>query len=102
MRRILYSDVVAAASAIRIVERDERQRVLDRMINRAHCADKFRKRFGKLLPGCGDGSLITACSGLPKDSSGCLGDRDFAECMLQVFSAILAWRTSQAGRGGNA
>lgn len=100
MRRILYGDVVALACFIRTVDKQERRALLEKLIDEAHCADKIRKRFLSLCAGSGDGSLIGVCYGLPKDTLGCFGDRDFAEAMLQVFTAILAWRSDQAARGG--
>lgn len=101
MRRILYGDIVAVASVIRYVDPGTRGGLLESMIYQAHCADKFRKRFGLRCAGLGDGSLEASCSGLPKAVVGHFGDPDFADCMRQVFEAIIEWRTTQRTRGGN-
>lgn len=92
MRRILYGDIVAAASVLRLVEPDARGRFLDLLLYRAHCADKFRKRFGRWCAGLGDGTLAATCVGLPRTSGGFFSDPDYADSMRMVFEGILKWR----------
>jgi hypothetical protein len=102
MRPVLYADIVAAASVVRCVEREGRSQLLDGLIDRAHCADKFRKRSSRWCPGFGDGSLVAACAGLPRQTGEFFSDSDYAECMRQVFEAILRWRARQQLRGNTA
>lgn len=101
MRRILYGDVVAVASVTLSVAPAMRGYLLESLMHKAHCADKFRKRFGRWCPGSGDGSLVAACSGLPRANIDMLGDPAVTDCMLQVFDGIKRWRCSQSTRGGN-
>lgn len=102
MRPILYGDIVAAASVIRCVDPDARRTFLDQMMDRAHCADKFRKRLGLLCPGFGDGTLAATCAGRPRQTGGYFSDPDYADCMRNVFEAILTWKSLQRIRGGAA
>lgn len=95
MRRILYGDIVSAAAVLRCVASEERRQFLDRLMYRAHCADKIRKRFGRSSVRWGNGTLEAACAGWPRRTDGFFGDPDYAECMRLVFSAILKWRRSQ-------
>lgn len=95
MRKIIYGDIVVAASVIRCVEPYARSSFIDRLMHKAHCADKFRKRFGRWCAGMGDGSLVAACSGLPRETFDYLGDPDVADCMQLVFEAVKKWRDFQ-------
>lgn len=101
MRRILYGDIVTAASVIRRVKPEMRGSLLAKLMEKAHCADKFRKRNGRWCPGLGDGSLVSACSGLPRENIDRFGDADVVECMREVFDAIGKWKLSQRLQGGN-
>lgn len=101
MRRILYGDIVAAASVLRLVEPDARSRVLDLLFYRAHCADKFRKRFGRWYAGLGDGTLAASCRGMPRATDGFFCDPDYADSMRQVFEGVLRWKDFRRARGGD-
>ena len=99
MRRVLYGDIVAAASVLRCVEPDARGPMLDLLLYRAHCADKFRKRFGLWCAGLGDGTLAATCEGLPRANGGFFGDPDYADSMRQVFEGILKWKNFRFAKG---
>ena len=99
MRRILYGDIVAAASVLQCVEPDVRGRMLEMLLYRAHCADKFRKRFGQWCAGLGDGTLAATCEGLPRATGGFFSDPDYADSMRLVFEGILKWRNFRFARG---
>ena len=61
MRALLHVDVVTAARALLAVPATERIALCEQLFDRAHAADKYRKRLGRYLQEYGSGSLASAC-----------------------------------------
>lgn len=93
MRAVTHGDVVAAARAIRRMPRAARLGAVMGMLEKAHVADRFRKRFGRAHPLWGNGSLMAVAlqshceQAEPFPSDSCQLD-----AMATVIEAILAWR----------
>lgn len=60
MRRLLHDDVCSAARVLRRCPPDQRARLCERMIAEAEAADAYMKRFGRVHPLWGNGSLSAA------------------------------------------
>lgn len=70
---------------------------------RAHCADKFRKRLGRVHPRWGDGSLMAfALLTYRGKRHYDLGNRAFLSALRTVLDQLLLWRHFQAARGQKA
>ncbi len=89
MRALLHVDVVTAARALLAVPAAERVMLCDQLFDRAHTADKYRKRFGQYLHGYGSGSLASACWDRVLMPEPFLSDKDYAQCMCLVFERVL-------------
>jgi hypothetical protein len=61
VRRILIGDIAAVLAELKTVPPEKQRIKLEDLFYRAHCADKFRKRTGRVLLGFGDGTLQGAC-----------------------------------------
>lgn len=93
MRAVTHGDVVAAARAIRAMPRVARLGAVMGMIEKAHAADRFRKRFGRAHPLWGNGSLMAValrCRG--ERAEPFPSDPGHLDAMATVIEAILAWR----------
>lgn len=64
MRAILHGDVVALARVLLSVRREDRTVLCDRVFDKAHAADKYRKKSGVYHSHLGSGHLASACHGL--------------------------------------
>lgn len=97
MRSILHGDLRAAAIYARDLPPARRGPALAALLDRAHCADRYRKRLGRVHPLWGDGTLWAA---VPRPPVGLaepfLSDQAYLESMLEVFQAILCWKERQA------
>ena len=60
MRAITHCDILTAARAVRHLPVDPRRDEVLRFLDRAHSADRFRKRTGMTHPFWGNGSLSGA------------------------------------------
>ena len=95
MRAVLHGDVVALARVLLGVEKARRLRVCIQIFDRAHAADKYRKRFGRYHKCLGAGSLASACWGMAKVPEPFLSDKDYAHCLRVIYDQVLE------GRGPN-
>jgi hypothetical protein len=66
------------------------------MIAAAHAADRHRKLTGCLLPGCGDGSLMSAAMLRARQPAGII-DEDYRRCLLVMLERLAA---ASAGHSG--
>ncbi|KAB7616069.1 hypothetical protein F9L33_04725 [Amylibacter sp. SFDW26] len=89
MRALLHVDVVTAARALLVVPDRERVALCDQLFDRAHAADKYRKRFGRYLRGYGSGSLASACWDRALMPEPFLSDKGYAKCMRLIFERVL-------------
>lgn len=92
MRQVLLGDVVAAARALMDLPPSERAAAIARMIDQAHCADKFTKRTGRPHKCWGNGSLMAAAVPKPKTREPFLSDPAYIQAMQQCLAALLAWK----------
>ncbi len=100
MRAILHGDVTAAARVLLLRPPEARPRFIRRLLSEADGADRYRKRTGRAHPHWGNGCLMAAALKYEAAPEPFLSDRDYAECMVIVLEAIIAWR-SDAARGRN-
>ena len=93
MRGITHGDAVAAASLLRGAPRESWDSTLGSLFERAHAADLYRKRLGRLHPCWGNGSLVSAvlCESAvwPEQR---LSDPDYADALVAVLLALIRWR----------
>jgi len=89
MRALLHVDIVMAGRALLAVPEQDRVAVCEQLFERAHVADKYRKRFGRYLKGYGAGCLASACWGVPLMPEPFLSDRDYAQCLKVIFEQVL-------------
>ncbi len=99
MRALLHVDVVTAARVLLTVPCRKRGAVCDQLFDRAHAADKYRKRFGRYLHGYGSGSLASACWDWMLMPEPFLSNKDYAHCLSVIFDRVLlGFPTSRARR----
>jgi hypothetical protein len=89
MRALLHVDVVTLARVLLSVEAEKRSETCDQLFDRAHAADKYRKRFGRIHMNYGRGDLASACWDEKKRSEPFLSDRDYAQCMRVILDRVL-------------
>ena len=88
MRRVLYSDVTAAARAVLSVPPGIRLQACVRMLDQAHCADCYTRRLGRPHPIWGNGTLLGAArAGDMADEPGFDCD-DYCRCIALVVQHI--------------
>ncbi len=93
---VTQADVNQAARRLWATPRQDWGRVMGRALAKAHAADQYRKRFGRLHPVWGNGSLAAALSGegrLPPEPF--LSQTLFLEATAEAINAILEWRKRQ-------
>lgn len=93
MREFTHGDAVAAASALRTRPQDTWDGWLSAYLDRAHAADQFRKRTGRVHHHWGNGSLMSAilCD-MPVWPEPRLSDPDYAEALVAALEALIRWR----------
>lgn len=93
MRAVTSGDLRLLARHLAGLRRTERPDVALRLLERAHVADRYRKRTGKAHRLWGDGSLAAA---IPKASLAgtepSVADRDHLEALSDALTAILRWK----------
>jgi len=62
MRAVALADIEAALRVLLLHEPAVQPRIATRLIDQAHCGDKYRKRLGKPHPQFGSGTLMSAAS----------------------------------------
>lgn len=97
MRAIGHGDVVSTACAVLGLPSRARRRAVLRLLDQAHAADAYRKRFGRAHPIWGNGSLMAVARGVQVPGAGVrteprLGDLRYCRCLAQVFDIIVEWR----------
>lgn len=58
---MLVADLVAVADLLAILPEAARAGAARRLVREAHAAHKYQRRFGRLHPAWGDGSLMSRC-----------------------------------------
>lgn len=98
MRALLHVDVVTLARVLLAVEAGKRLDICGYFFDRAHAADKYRKRFGRIHMGFGRGDLASACWNAEKRPEPFLSDREYAHCMHVIFKRVLQGHRPNPGR----
>jgi hypothetical protein len=93
MRRVLYSDVTAAARALLTVPDGARAGVCERMLVRAHYADCYTRRMGRPHPLWGNGTLLAVAWAGRMPREPCFDSDDYCRCIALVVQQIAACRT---------
>ena len=96
MRPVLHGDVVAAARVLLRVSDKRRRGVMNQMLEHASAADKFRKRLGRGLRNCGNGSLMAVAMGQAMLDEPFLDDPDYCRCLVVVLEVLILWRSERA------
>jgi hypothetical protein len=96
MRGVTEVDLSAAARRLWRLPRCLWHEEMARLLARAHAADRYRKRLGRVHPFWGDGSLAAAVhlEGPPPDQP-FLSDPAFLEAFAEAIHAVLSWRCRQ-------
>ncbi len=94
MRKVLLCDLTAAAQILALRPASDRAALLDSLIDQAHAADRYARRFGRLHPVWGNGSLMArALAEWPPSTPP--QDHDYWHSLSLVCAAIAA-RTKSA------
>ncbi len=91
MRMVTHGDVVTAARFVTHLCPEARRGEILRFLDRAHAADLFRKRTGKIHPFWGNGTLHSAI-GRAATAEPFLSDSGYLESLCCVIQTILDWR----------
>lgn len=91
MRPVLADDILLAARAISAVSEAERPLRLQRWLQEAHWADRYRKRLRRSHPQWGNGSLMARALCEPLAPRGGFGGADL-DAIAQVVAALQLWR----------
>lgn len=93
MREFTHGDAVAAASALRTRPPETWEGWLAGYLDRAHAADQFRKRTGRVHPCWGNGSLMSAIlRDAPVWPEPRLSDPGYAEALVAALEVLIRWR----------
>jgi hypothetical protein len=87
MRPILLADLDLAARVLLALPPRQRAATMDALLDRAARADAHRRATGLLLPGEGDGSLLSVALGQPRVDPAPVG-RDYRACLGIVLDRI--------------
>jgi hypothetical protein len=99
MRPVILADLLAAAQALLLEVQNHRTLEAQRLLDRAHAADLFRKRTGRRHRDWGDGTLAAACSRMCTQSFR-LSDPAAAAAMAAVLLALAQRRQEGLVRRG--
>lgn len=100
MRPVLAGDIFALANALLTVPPARRQEICSRIIKEADWADKYRKRFHRLHPAWGNGSLMGRV-GMAEGSlraSPVFHTQEFCTCVVIVLQSLQDWRSFKHSR----
>ncbi len=92
MRAIVPSDLDHCVRTLMARPAQERLDAMALILRRADLADRFRKRTGRLLPGMGDGSLMTAAWTIGRAPPPPRCDGAYCTTLALVIEAIQDWR----------
>lgn len=96
MRTITQIDVHFAARYLWNLPQMHWKSAIVKALGCAHAADNYRKRFGRLHPTWGNGTLAAAvASAGPLAAEKFLSDQRFLEATQEAIHQILEWRRRQ-------
>lgn len=100
MQQVLHQDVVALARCLMRAPVEKREAYAVRCVGIAFAGDIWRRKTGRAHPLFGDGTLQSACLGLPRAEEGVLDEPEYAKCWISALHAVLDARS--AACAGNA
>lgn len=95
MQLVGLGDLAAAARAMMAVPEARRGPLLQRLLDEADLADRYRRTSGRAHPVFGNGTLMSAALARPQAHSAAPGDADYLACLAQAIDGVLDRR----GRG---
>ncbi|WP_127111757.1 DUF7742 family protein [Shimia sediminis] len=98
MRRVMHGDVVAAARVLLGLPEACRRPICRRMIQEAHAAHHYFRRFGRAHLLWGDGSLMATAHKRVLQPEPGFSDSRYCGCVEMVLHELIEWR---AGRQAN-
>ena len=95
----MIGDLLALARGIALFAPENQRVACHEAFDRAHGADKFRKRCGRLHPHWGDGSVMGyALRTFPQLRDLDVDDSDNCHALGVVLECLTDWRLSQSRR----
>ncbi|PIB24954.1 hypothetical protein BFP76_07315 [Amylibacter kogurei] len=88
MRRIIHSDIVAAARVLLCVPTEQRDQMITTLFEIAHLGDKLRRRLGRKNLLFGDGTLRGAACLFEMKPQRNMSDIEFGQCFLMVLAKM--------------
>lgn len=95
MRRILSTDLIAAAAVLAAAPLTARPRLAREMLAQSHAAHAYFKRFGRPHPFWGDGSLLTRALAFDHRATPNLSDARFLAALAQMTRACATHKAAQ-------
>lgn len=95
MRRILSTDLIAAASVLAAAPMANRAALAHDILAQSHAAHAYFKRFGRPHPHWGDGSLLTRALACDHRAPPNLSDAGFLAALAQMTHACAAHKRRQ-------
>lgn len=100
MRPVLIGDILCLARVLHRARPPDRPALCQRLILQAEAADKFRKRFRRVHPMWGNGSLMGRATQADAQALRhiSLSDPDFCEALGVALQKLGEWRNFKASR----
>ncbi len=95
MRRILSSDLIAAAAVLAAAPMATRAALAHDILAQSHAAHAYFKRFGRPHPRWGDGALLTRALAFDRRVAPNLSDVDFLAALAQMVRACATHKGSR-------
>ncbi|MFQ6548839.1 hypothetical protein AADZ90_012850 [Aestuariibius sp. 2305UL40-4] len=96
MRAVLSVDIDFAARAALMVPPDKRAALVYALCERAHIADRIRKKTGRASAGLGDGTLTAAAAQVVLAPRSPRYDIAWCDALEDVLTGLAAWRRDQS------
>ncbi len=89
MRPVLHGDVSCAARALLNVPDAMRRELCRRLVQEAERADQFVRRYGRVHPLWGNGSLMAAARKRVLADEPGFDDKDYCQCFEMVLRCLM-------------
>ncbi len=96
MREITHGDIRAAARVLLVRPAADWPHVMAQMLDEAHCADRYRKSFGRHHPRLGNGTLMSAALARKPVPEPPASDPRYLATLAASIEAVLSWRMGRA------
>ncbi len=96
MAPVGLGDLAAAARALMAVPAHRRAGLMRAMIGEADLAYRYWQGCGRLHPGFGNGTLMSAALAHPQRRDGGAGDELYLACLAEALEAVIAWRAGRS------